>query len=192
MRVHPKSSFLLASVLFVLPIAAVAQAPAPPAAPVAPVAPVAQAVVVTVTGIITAIDYAGRIVSVQFPDKTTRTVRVSPDVTRFPALKVGDNVTFTATESVVYSIAKPGAVAPPETIVAVTGSGVKPSGGASDTTTAIVTVTAIDPAIPSITVQTNDGSLSSYKVKDVKNIAGVKVGDKIQISYNVALVISVK
>jgi Cu/Ag efflux protein CusF len=165
-----------------LPIGVVAQTPSP----------VVQGAIATVTGTITAIDYSARIVSVQFPDKTTKTVQVGPDVTRFAALKVGDTVTFIATESVVFSIAKPGTAVPAQTVAAATGTGVKPSGGVSDTVTTIVTVTALDLTIPSITVQSADGGISSFKVKDVRNVAGVKVGDKIQISYNRSLVISVK
>jgi hypothetical protein len=183
MRNYQRSTGIFVAVLLLmLPIGTVAQTPAP----------VVQGAVATVTGTITAIDYSARTVSVQFPDKTTKTVKVGPDVSRFAALKVGDSVTLTATESVVFSIAKPGSVVPAQTVAAATGAGVKPSGGVSDTVTTIVTVTALDLTVPSITVQAADGGVSSFKVADVRNVAGVKVGDRIQISYNRSLVISVK
>jgi hypothetical protein len=182
MRNRSLAGLFVAALLMLLPTGLLAQTPAP----------VVQGIVATVTGTITAIDYSARIVTVQFPDKTTKTVQVGPDVTRFAALKVGDSITFTATESVVYSIAKPGALVPAQTVAAATGAGAKPSGGVSDTVTSIVTVTALDLTIPSITVQAADGGISSFKVADVRNVAGVRVGDRIQISYNRSLVISVK
>ena len=174
--------FCLVVALGAVPVAASAQTPAP----------VTQSATATVTATITAIDYTSRTVVVQFADKTSQTVQVGKDVTRFPQLKVGDVLTFTETESLIYSIAKPGATAPPDAVAAATASGAKPNGAAMMTQTAIVTVTALDPSIPSITIKTADGHISSYKVQDPKNIVGVKVGDRIQITHNVSLMISVK
>ncbi len=57
---------------------------------------------------------------------------------------------------------------------------------------AIVTVMAIDPKVPSITIQKADGGKMSLKVENPKNIEGVKVGDKVQITYTQALAVSVK
>lgn len=174
-------SLALAAGFGVAPLAASAQAP------------VTQTATSTQTATITAIDYTQRVVSLQFTDGTTKTVEVGPDVKRFSQLKVGDTVTFTATESVVYSIVKPGAAAPPADSSAMTSSeGTKPGGTATATKTTVVTVTAIDQSVPSITVKTADGKVLSFKVKDPKNIAGVKVGDQVQITYNVSVIISVK
>ena len=55
-----------------------------------------------------------------------------------------------------------------------------------------MTVTAIDPSIPAITIKTADGKILSFKVKDPKNIVGVKVGDQVQITYSMSVMISVK
>ena len=46
--------------------------------------------------------------------------------------------------------------------------------------------------IPSVTIKTDAGGRSSYKVENVKNLEGVKVGDRIQITYTQALAISVQ
>lgn len=160
---------------------------------VAGAAPVTQTATSTQTATITAIDYTQRIVSLKFADGTTETISVSPDVKRFPQLKVGDTVTFTSTESVVYSIVKPGAKPPPpDSSTTTKAEGTKPGGTATETKTATVTVTAIDKSVPSITIKTEDGRIASFKVEDPKNIEGVKVGDKVQITYSASLVISVK
>ena len=58
--------------------------------------------------------------------------------------------------------------------------------------TAVVTVKAIDQQVPSVTITTEDGNTMSFKVEDRKNIEGVKVGDKVQITYTRALAISVE
>jgi hypothetical protein len=57
---------------------------------------------------------------------------------------------------------------------------------------AVVTVLAIDHAVPSVTIQNQDGSKASFKVENPKNLDGVKVGDKVQITYSQALAVSVK
>ncbi len=58
--------------------------------------------------------------------------------------------------------------------------------------TATVTIHAIDLEIPSVSVKTEDGSLSSFKVEDKKNLEGFKVGDRVLITYTRALAISVE
>jgi Cu/Ag efflux protein CusF len=59
-------------------------------------------------------------------------------------------------------------------------------------TTAVVTLTAIDLAVPSVTIKTEKGETMSFKVEDKANLAGVKVGDKVQVTYTQALAISVE
>jgi Cu/Ag efflux protein CusF len=57
---------------------------------------------------------------------------------------------------------------------------------------ATVTVKAIDPKVPSVTVTLEDGRTMSFKVEDAKNLEGVKVGDKVDITYTAAVMITVK
>jgi hypothetical protein len=154
-------------------------------------APVTQTASATATATITAIDYTQRIVSLQFTDGTSKTIAVGPGVTRFPQLKVGDTVTFTTSASMVYSIAKPGA-APPDSATMTAAEGAKPGGTTTQTKSTIVTIMAIDPSVPSVTIKTADGKVVAMKVNDPKNIAGVKVGDKVQITYTESMMISVK
>jgi Cu/Ag efflux protein CusF len=45
--------------------------------------------------------------------------------------------------------------------------------------------------VPSVTVRTEDGRKMSFKVENAKNLEGVKVGDRVEITYTQALAISV-
>jgi hypothetical protein len=116
-------------------------------------------------------------------------------VKRFDELKVGDTVTFRYYESIAYSIRKPGQPSgmPTQTGPSVTRSqGPKPGGTISQQETATVTLKAIDAKVPSVTVVTEDGRTVSFKVEDKKNLQDVKVGDKVEITYTEAFMISVK
>jgi Cu/Ag efflux protein CusF len=114
-------------------------------------------------------------------------------VKRFDELKVGDKVTFRYYESVVSQIRKPGDPKPPvSSPTLVRGTGSKPSGTLSEQMSATVTVTEIDAEVPSVTIKTEDGRTMSFKVADRKNLEGVKVGDKVDITYTAALMITVK
>jgi Cu/Ag efflux protein CusF len=155
--------------------------------------PVTQGAAVTETAVIQAIDHANRLVTLKGEDGTVETIYAGPDVQRFDALKVGDKVTFRYYESVVYQIQKPGATAPaPGTAGVVRSQGAKPGATLSQQLTAVVTVQAIDLKVPSVTIKTGDGNTMSFKVEDKNNLTGVKVGDKVQITYTQALAISVE
>ena len=155
--------------------------------------PVSKAEVVTETATIVAIDSTNRLISLKGEDGITEMIYAGPEVKRFAELKVGDKVTFRYYESVVYAIQQPGAKPPaPAAAAIVRGAGPKPGGTMSEQMSAVVTIKAIDMAIPSVTLTTADGSTMSFKVEDKKNLTGVKVGDKVQVTYTRALAISVE
>jgi Cu/Ag efflux protein CusF len=153
--------------------------------------PVTLGVEVTETAVIVAIDSTARLVTLRGEDGTLDSVYCGPDVKRFDELKVGDKVTFRYHESMVFAVQKPGATPPADTTGITRSEGGKPGGTIAQQMTAVVTVLAIDLKTPSITIQNADGSKMSFKVDDKKNLEGVKVGDKVQITYTQALAISV-
>ena len=112
---------------------------------------------------------------------------------RFSELKVGDKVTFRYQESAVVQVRKPGDVTPASSATqGITRSaGAKPGGTMAQQVTASVTVEAIDAAVPSITVKTDDGRHVTYHVEDKKNLEGVKAGDRLDITLTRALMVSV-
>jgi Cu/Ag efflux protein CusF len=155
--------------------------------------PVSDAVVTTETAVIIAIDSTNRMITLKGEDGMIDSIYAGPDVQRFNELKVGDKVTFRYYESVVYAIQQPGATPPAPAATAITrGTGPKPGGTMSEQMTTVVTIQAIDLKVSSVTIKTEDGSTMSFKVEDKKNLSGVKVGDKVQITYTRALAISVE
>jgi Cu/Ag efflux protein CusF len=157
--------------------------------------PVTQTDSVEMTATIEAIDHDARMVTLKDKDGYEDTVYAGPEVKRFDELKVGDTVTFRYYESVVYRIRKPGEIdASPhsEGPAVVPGKGPRPGGTASQQQTVTVTVKAVDPKVPSVTVVTEGGRTSSYRVEDKKYIKDLKAGDRVEITYTQAVVVSVK
>ena len=156
--------------------------------------PLGAAATATVTATIQVIDSTNRLVTLKFDDGTVNTVWAGPEVKRFNELKVGDKVTFRYTESAVVQLRKAGDPAPSSSASeGITRSaGPKPGGTMAQQVKATVTVEAIDPALPSITVKTDDGSSVTFRVENKKNLEGVKPGDRIEITYTRALMISVE
>lgn len=156
--------------------------------------PVTKGASVTETFTIEAIDHASRIVTLKDKEGNLEDLYCGPEVERFNALKVGQTVTFTYYESLVYQIRKPGtATAPSGTTPSVTrAAGTNPGGTIAQQMTATVTINAIDPKAPSVTVTSSDGRKMSFRVEDPKNLEGVKVGDRVEITYTQALAIGVK
>jgi hypothetical protein len=178
-----KRTLAVLAVLVVLPVFARAQKP------------VTQTEAIELTTKIEAIDKTARLVTLKDKDGETETIYCGPEVKRFDELKVGDTVTFRYYESVAYAIRKPGQPSglPAQTGPSVTrGEGPKPGGTVSQQETATVTIKAIDAKVPSVTVLTEDGRTVSMKVEDKKNLKDVKVGDRVEITYTEAVMISVK
>ena len=143
---------------------------------------------------ITFIDYATRLVTLRDADGNVDVMLCGPEVQRFDALKVGDKVTFRYYESVVFQIRKPGDTTPQTADNA--GIARTPGDEAGRHT-----VAADDGARHGRSdrhegavrdVRTEDGRKMAHKVENAKNLEGVKVGDRVEITYTQALAISVK
>jgi hypothetical protein len=157
--------------------------------------PLAQTETVELSATIEAIDNSQRLVALKDGNGTLRTIYAGPEVKRFDELKVGDTVTFRYYESVAYNIRKPGQASDPAKTgeqKVVRGTGPRPGGTVSRQETATVVVKAIDRKVPSVTVVTEDGRTASFKVNDKKNLEGLQAGDRVEITYTVAMVVSVK
>lgn len=178
-----KRTLAALAVFVVLPLVAQAQRP------------VTQTEAVEITTKIEAIDKTARLVTLKDQDGETETIYCGPEVKRFDELKVGDTVSFRYYESMAYAIRKPGQPSglPVETgPKVVRGKGARPAGTVSEQETATVTIKAIDMKVPSITVLTEDARKVSFRVEDKNNLKDVKVGDKVEVTYTVAVMVSVK
>jgi Cu/Ag efflux protein CusF len=145
----------------------------------------------TETATIRAIDPATRSVTLRAKNGDEDTFTVGPEVKRFNQLKVGDTITVTYYEALVFQLRKPGVASTPPTD-AIVGGRLKdrPGGAVGAQQTGTVTVKAIDMNTPSITVVTEDGRTMTRRIADKKNLEGVSPGDRIDLTYSQAVVIS--
>jgi plastocyanin len=131
-------------------------------------------------------------VTVRKADGTNETFYVPTTIKRFDTLKVGDKITATYYENVVFQVRPPGT---PDvntaagSLVPVEGA---PAGTRSYQRTITATITAIDPKVPSITFTGPGGFKYSSRVNDPAALAKVKVGDKVDITWTMALLMSVE
>jgi Cu/Ag efflux protein CusF len=149
---------------------------------------------VTATATIQAIDITSRMLTLRLENGQEDTFSVGPEVRRFNELKVGDTIKVTYYESLVFQVRKPGEKVDPASVdVALNrAKGALPAGTLSVQDKMTVTVKAIDPAVPSVTVTTQDGRTVVRRIENKKNIEGLKVGDQIDITYTRALVSSIE
>lgn len=147
----------------------------------------------TVTATVEAIDAATRVLTLKGPEGNYVDVEAGPDVKRFNEIKVGDKITARYYENVVLRVKQPGEKSVDSDGDAVTrGAGAKPGGTVAAQRTITATITAIDPAVPSITFTGPRDWKYSSRVEDKKLLAKVKVGDKVDITWTAALLISLE
>jgi Cu/Ag efflux protein CusF len=149
---------------------------------------------ITATFTIQAIDATARKITLRSEQGEEDTFSVTPEMTRFNELKVGDKVKATYYESMVFQLRKPGEKSIPATADAALSraKSALPAGTFGVQEKKTVTVKAVDSATPSITVVTEDGRVVTRKIEDKKNIEGVKPGDRIDITYTQALVMNIE
>ena len=148
----------------------------------------------SITATVEGIDTAKRQLTLKGPKGNLVVVDVSEQVKRFDEIKVGDIVSAQYTEALVFQVKKAGESAPLGTVEKGGGTrteGEKPGAVVSNQVTATVAVEAVDPSVPSITVRNAENNVLSYRVKDAKNLEGVKPGDKIVVTYIEALAVQV-
>ena len=146
--------------------------------------------VVTVT--VEAIEKASREVTVKKPDGSYGVFSVSSDVKRFDTLKVGDKITAKYYENVVVRLKAPGEKPVDSGSSAVTRSENRNAGTAATQRTITATITKIDMNAPSIAFSGPNGWNYSTRVKDKDALAKVKVGDKVDITWTEAAIVSLE
>ncbi|MGE5346831.1 MAG: hypothetical protein ACM3JH_12830 [Acidithiobacillales bacterium] len=127
----------------------------------------------------------GKVISLQVPEA----------VKNFPQIKVGDEVVARYYEAIAFEVKKPGEAAAPPSVTeaaAHAAPGQKPAGIIAGEVKATVEIMAIDHHHPSVTVKGPEGNVYDVAVKNPKNLEGLKVGDKVEVTYTQALAISVE
>jgi len=146
----------------------------------------------TVTATVEAIERSTRSVTLKEQNGEYTEVTVPADVKRFDTLKVGDRITAKYYENIVLRLKLPGEKAQDTDTAAVTPTvGAKPGGTAALQRTITTTITHIDPKVPSISFSGPNGWKYSSRVQDKAALAKVKVGDRLDITWTTAVLISV-
>ncbi len=70
------------------------------------------------------------------------------------------------------------------------GAGARPSATVTAQRSITATITAIDPAVPSITLTGPDKKTYTHKVADREALKQVKVGDRLDITFQAAVLVS--
>ncbi len=145
------------------------------------------------TATVEAVDPSSRLVTLRKPDGTYVTTAAGPEIKRFAEVKVGDKVTARYYENLVIMVKQPG---DPETVSAsraTTPSGQElPGGTKARQATITATITAIDMNLPSITFTGPNGWKYTSKVQDREALGKVKVGDKVDIVWTEAVLVSLE
>jgi hypothetical protein len=145
----------------------------------------------TVTATIEAIERSTRSLTVKEQNGEYNEITVPIDYKRFDTLKVGDKITAKYYENIVLRLKAPGEKAKDTDSAALTpGTGAKAGGTAAVQRTITATITNIDPKVPSISFSGPNGWKYSSRVEDRKALEKVKVGDRLDITWTTAVLIS--
>jgi hypothetical protein len=146
----------------------------------------------TVTATVIQVNQKTREVTVKTKDGKEHSFIAGDNVKNLAQVKKGDIITAVYTEAIAYEVKEHGTTGvQTTTATAAAKPGEKPAGAVAQQTTVTVLITAIDPKVPTVTFMGPRGNKETIKVRDPKNLNGVKVGDKVDITYTEALAIQV-
>jgi Cu/Ag efflux protein CusF len=152
---------------------------------------VGEARVVKVKGTVVAVDKVNRTITLKGP-KRTLTLDVQ-DPSKLEVVKVGDPVVAAYVEAVAIEVKKAGAATPGVTVQeSRVGSkpGETPAGAIGREVTVTGTITAVDRKAQTVTIKGPQGNQETLKVKNPKNLEGVKAGDMVELTYAQAFAVS--
>ena len=147
----------------------------------------------TETAIVESIDPQTRAITLKKADDTVVTVVAGPEITRFAEIKVGDKVTAKYYETMVVRVKQPGESEVDSRAKGTTGAGQELPGGTKARQRIIpATITKIDMETPSISFTGPSGWTYTSKVQDKEALAKVKVGDKVELVWTEAVLVSIE
>jgi len=148
---------------------------------------------VSMTVTIEAIEQSSRTLTVKTDKGLYETIQAPPGMQRFSELKVGDKITARYYENVVVRLKQPGEKDVDSRVTGTTGSDqVLPGGTKARQLTMTATIAAIDMNAPSVTFTGPNGWKYLSKVQDTEALAKVKVGDKVEIVWTEAVLVSLE
>jgi len=144
---------------------------------------------------VTAIDLSQREIALKDSKGSTVVVEVPDEVKNLEQMRVGDEVVVSYTEALAWQV-KPAAKGAPgvsaDTGMATAKPGDRPGATAGRTINLTATITGIDLANGTVTLTGPDGISQTIKARDPSNLNKVQVGDLVDITYTVAVAISVR
>jgi hypothetical protein len=144
----------------------------------------------TVTATVEAVEQSSRTVVIRTKAGELRSVELGPN-SQIAQIKVGDLVNATYYENLIIR-KKPAGEADVDTLEAAAHRGNSKAGGSIGVQQAITaTISAVDMNVPSIALTGPRGWSYSSKVQDKKALAQVKVGDKVDLTWTAAVLVSV-
>lgn len=146
----------------------------------------------TVTATVEAIEQSSREVTLKKADGTYSVVQVPKSVKRFDTLKIGDKVTARYYDNIVLRLKRPGEADTDTKSAATTRAQEGAAGTAAAQRTITATITAIDRSVPSITFTGPNNWTYSSRVEDTQALAKVKVGDRVDITWTAAMLLSLE
>ena len=145
------------------------------------------------TATVEAIEASSRTITLKKPDGTFVMTVAGPEVKRFAEIKIGDKVTARYYENVVIMMKPNSEPGVDTTVRTVTPSGqALPGGTTAKQWTITAFITAIDMKVPSITFKGPNGFNYSSRVQDKAALAKVKVGDRVDIVWTEATLLSLE
>ena len=148
---------------------------------------------VTLSGTVATIDHAKRVVNIKTADGKFESIDVPPSAKRFDEVKVGDKVSVTYNNNVSARLKPPGeAAVDTGSMTTTAGQQTRPGGTTAVQRTMTATVEAIDKSASSITFVGPNGWKYSRHVVDPALFDKVKVGDKVDITWNTDVTVAVQ
>jgi len=148
---------------------------------------------VTLSGTVATIDHNNRIVNIKKADGSFETVDVPPSAKRFDELKVGDKVSITYNNNVSARVKPPGeADVDTGSATSTAGQQAQPGGTAVVQRTKTATITALDKSASTISFAGSNGWKYTRRVVDPTVFDKVKVGDKVDVTWNTDITVVVQ
>lgn len=145
------------------------------------------------TATVAALDRATRRLTLLSPAGIKQTVKAGPEVINFDQIQVGDRLKIVATEELVVGVAGPGEAAEDgaAAVVALAPEGAKPGGLMAETTRVTATVTALDAHQRTATLQFEDGSIKTLRVRQDVVLGNYRVGDRVAFRVTESIAIGI-
>jgi hypothetical protein len=156
-----------------------------------------EAVLVTLTASVEAIDYTTREVTLKGPLGNTVTFTADPRVKRLDEIKVGDFVRADYFVSIAGEVRKPTAEELKHPLVVLDAAGKAPAsqapaGGAARRFKVVTTIEGLDRPTETVTLKGPRGNYLTVRAADPSRLTKVHIGDNVVVTYTEAVAISLE